>query len=212
MKGVTFGNYHSYDDFNLFLSQKRIGSPSPKTEYVDIPGGDGVLDLTDFFSETKYNNRQLSFDFSTNVPQSQFMELFSAIQDAIHGKKMNIVIDEDSGWYYTGRITVSEWKADKTIGMITVDCDCEPYKMKIDETVITKSVSGATSITLANSRKTVVPKVTLDSEMTIAFGTYSGTFSAGTFIIPILQLKEGNNTVTVSGSGTITFKYREGGL
>lgn len=212
MKGVTFGSYHSYDDFNLFLSQKRIGSPSPKTEYVDIPGGDGVLDLTDFFGETKYNNRQLSFDFSTNVPQSQFMELFSAIQDAIHGKKMNIVIDEDSGWYYTGRITVSEWKADKTIGMITVDCDCEPYKMKIDETVITKSVSGATSITLANSRKTVVPKVTLDSEMTIAFGQYSGTFSAGTYIIPSMRLKEGNNTLTVTGSGTITFTYREGGM
>lgn len=212
MKGVTFGNYHSYDDFNLFLSQKRIGSPSPKTESVDIPGGDGVLDLTDFFGETKYNNRQLSFDFSTNVPQSQFMELFSAIQDAIHGKKMNIVIDEDSGWYYTGRITVSEWKADKTIGMITVDCDCEPYKMKIDETVITKSVSGATSITLANSRKTVVPKVTLDSEMTIAFGQYSGTFSAGTYIIPSMRLKEGNNTLTVTGSGTITFTYREGGM
>lgn len=212
MKGVTFGSYHSYDDFNLFLSQKRIGSPSPKTESVDIPGGDGVLDLTDFFGETKYNNRQLSFDFSTKVPQSQFMELFSAIQDAVHGKKMNIVIDEDSGWYYTGRITVSEWKADKTIGMITVDCDCEPYKMKIDETVITKSVSGATSITLANSRKTVVPKVTLDSEMTIAFGQYSGTFSAGTYIIPSLRLKEGNNTLTVTGSGTITFTYREGGL
>lgn len=212
MKGVTFGNYHSYDDFNLFLSQKRIGSPSPKTEYVDIPGGDGVLDLTDFFGETKYNNRQLSFDFSTNVPQSQFMELFSAIQDAIHGKKMNIVIDEDSGWYYTGRITVSEWKADKTIGMITVDCECEPYKMKIDETVITKSVSGATSIILSNSRKTVVPKVTLDSEMTIAFGQYSGKFSAGTYIIPSLRLKEGTNTLTVTGSGTITFTYMEGGL
>lgn len=44
MKGVKFGNYHSYDDFSLILSQKRIGTPSPKTDVIDIPGGDGTAE------------------------------------------------------------------------------------------------------------------------------------------------------------------------
>ena len=121
MKGVRFGNYHSYDDFNLILTQKTIGTPSPKTETIDIPGGDGVLDLTEFFGEVKYNNRQLSFEFSTIVPKEEFMESFSMVQNAIHGQKMQIVLDDDSEWFYFGRITASEWKADKTIGKLTID-------------------------------------------------------------------------------------------
>ncbi len=79
MKGIRFGNYHSYDDFKLILSQKTIGTPSPKTETIDIPGGDGVLDLTDFFGEVNYNNRILTFEFSSIVPQADFLNQFSKV-------------------------------------------------------------------------------------------------------------------------------------
>jgi hypothetical protein len=212
MKGVKFGNLHSWDDFSLILSQKTIRTPSLKTESVDIPGSDGVLDLTEFFGDVNYNNRHLSFDFSTNVSQSVFLELFADIQNALHGQKMQIILDEDAEWYYTGRIKVSEWKSDKNIGKLTIDCDCEPYKLKITETVVSKAVSGTLNIVLPNSRKRVVPTITTDAEMKISFGTYSGTFSAGTFRIPELELIEGNNTVTVTGTGNITFRYREGAL
>ena len=212
MKGIKFGNYHSYSDLNLLLSQKTIGTPSIKTESIDIPGGDGVLDLTEYFGEIKYGNRPLTFEFSTIVPRSQFMELFSTVQNALHGKKMQIVLEDDPEWYYVGRITVSEWKAEKTIGKLTIDCDCEPYKNSIVETKVSKAVSGSSTIVLANGRKSVVPTITTTASMTISFGTYSGTFSAGTFIIPELVLVEGNNSVTVTGTGNITFSYRKGEL
>lgn len=212
MKGIKFGNYHSYDDFSLILSQKTIGAPSPKVETIEIPGGDGVLDLSEFFGEVKYNNRNLSFDFSTIIPQAGFLDLFSRIQNAIHGKKMQIVLDDDPGWYYIGRVTVPEWKAERNIGKLTIECDCEPYKMKLTETAVSKAVSGSASIILANSRKMVVPVITTNAEMTISFDGYSGTFSAGTFTIPELELHEGNNTVAVAGTGNISFRYREGGL
>lgn len=213
MKGVKFGNYHSYDDFQLLLSQKTIGTPSPKTEIIDIPSGDGVLDLTEFFGEVKYNNRPLVFEFSTNVRQAEFMELFSRVQNALHGRKMQIILDDDADWFYTGRITVSEWKTDKNIGLLTIDCDCEPYKYRHEETVVSRAVDNATSqITLTNGRKSVVPKITTDAEFKIAFTGYSGTFSAGTFTIPELVLKEGKTVVRVTGTGNVTFTYREGAL
>lgn len=142
MKGVTFGSYHSYDDFNLILSQKIIGTPSPKTNVIDIAGGDGVLDLTEYFGDVKYNNRSISFDFSTTVPQAQFMDLFSKVQNALHGQKLRITLDDDPEFYYVGRISVSEWKADKSIGKLTIDCDCEPWKWKQNETTILTSLSG----------------------------------------------------------------------
>ena len=102
MNGITFGGFHSYRDFSLILAQKTIGTPSPKTEVIDIPGGDGVLDLTEFFGEIKYNNRNLSFEFSSVVIPEDFMSLFSMVQNALHGKKMKITLDDDPGWFYMG--------------------------------------------------------------------------------------------------------------
>lgn len=39
MKGIAFGNLHTYRDLNMILTHKTIGTPSPKTNLLDIPGG-----------------------------------------------------------------------------------------------------------------------------------------------------------------------------
>ena len=210
MKGVMFGNYHSYDDFILILSQKTIGTPSPKTESIDIPGGDGVLDLTDFFGEVKYNNRNLSFEFSTMVPQAEFMDLFSSVQNALQGQKMQIVLDDDSEWYYVGRIEVSEWKAEKEVGKLTIECDCEPYKTRLGDTVIFQMVEGTEeTIILPNGRKPVVPLIDITGNINLTFGTNFWALTECRYELPAVRLVNGDNTVLVSGTGTATFSYRE---
>ena len=212
MKGVKFGEYHSYNDLSLILAQKTIKAPSPKTEIIDIRGGDGVLDLSEFFGEVKYDNRNLSFEFSTVVPQADFMDLFSTVQNALHGQKMQIVLDDDAEWYYIGRITVSEWKADRNIGKLTIDCDCEPYKTKIAETVITAPVDGETTVILPNSNKTVVPTIDIAGEVSLTYGTNFYTLAEGRYDLPAVRLARGDNTVLLSGTGTATFTYRERSL
>lgn len=212
MKGITFGSLHSFNNLHLILSQKTIGTPSPKREVIDVPGGDGVLDLTEFFGAVKYNNRQLSFEFSTMVPQSQFMSLFSEVQNALHGKKMRIILDNDPEWFYMGRISVSEWKADRNIGKLTIDCDCEPYKQSIYTTTVTKIVASNATISLANDKMPTVPTIETTAEFLISFGGYNDLYPAGTFTIPELELWEGNNQVYVEGNGAIYFTYRKGRL
>lgn len=212
MKGVKFGNYHSYDDFSLILSEKTIGTPSPKTEVIDIPGGDGVLDLTEFSGEVKYNNRTLEFVFSTKVPQSEFMSLFSRVQNALHGQKMRIVLDDDAEWFYVGRITVNEWKANKAIGKLTIECDCEPYKTKINETVVVAEVTEETTVILPNSKKRVVPTIDITGTINLTYGVNYYALSEGRYDLPGVLLENGNNTILLSGTGTATFTYLERGL
>lgn len=213
MKGIKFNNFHSWTEWGLILSEKEIKSPKPKTKEVDIAGGDGVLDYTEYFGGVKFENRQLTFKFAkTNIVLDEFLALFSTVQNALHGEKMKIVLDDDPDHYYIGRVTISEWKANKRVGEITVEVDAEPYKYKVAETVVTQAVTGTTPMILTNSKMPVVPTITTTAAMTIAFGGYSVEAKAGTFRIPEMQLAEGQNAVTVTGEGSITFRYRQGSL
>lgn len=212
MNQIKFGTYKSYDDLYLICTKKTIGSPTVKESTVEVEGGDGVLDYTEYFGDVKYNNRQLKFEFESLVPQSQFPELYSAVLDALHGKKVQIVLDEDSDFYYVGRLSVSDFTNNRGIGSIKVDCDCDPYKYKKNATTVSKAVSGSLEITLPNLRKRVVPTITSSTTMTFAFGNRTIQHNAGIFIIPTLELVKGNNTVTVTGTGNVSFTYQEGRL
>lgn len=215
MKGVTFGAYHSYDDFSLILSSKEIAAPKTKTVKIDIEGADGAIDLTDFFGEPKYEDCTHKFQFSSIVPQSEFLTQFSTIKNAIHGKKLGIILDDDPGFFYVGRCYVSSFTNEKNIGKISVECECEPYKYKAAKTVITQAVDGEDTIVLTNLRKRVVPEVLIeaDSALHIIYETYNiWDLGNGSYTLPELELKAGENVVSVTGTGTITFTYQEAGL
>ena len=224
MKGITFGEYHSYRDLHLILTEKTIGTPSPKTELIDIPGSDGVLDFTEFFDGVKYKNRELSFEFSTLVPQSEFMTLFSMVQNALHGQKMMISLDADPEWYYIGRITVSEWKADRRIGLLTIDCDCEPYKYRVSSQAV--YLYGKNILDLTNLEQGVLnamlgqtwDQLTVSTTKTrlrsiVPFPVkantqYTLSFPSGTFKIATRQFDKDNVLIAFGGwyTNTVTFK------
>ena len=212
MKGITFGELHSYRDLKLILIEKEIGAPHVKTKLIEIEGADGSIDLTDFFGEPKYGDVTHKFTFSTIVPWNDFLSQYSEVKNALHGKKLTIILDDDPSFYYVGRCYVSSFTNEKNIGTITIECECEPYKYKLSQTVVTRTVSGSATITLTNSRKRAVPEITTTAAMTFVFGEQSLAKGAGTFVIPELELTEGANTVTVSGTGTVTFRWQEGGL
>lgn len=210
MKGVTFGTLHSYDDFSLILSRRSIGLPEPKIMEANVPESDGVVDLTEYFGEIKYSNRPLKFIFS--VENGSFDLAFSAIQNALHGKRMKITLDDDPNFYYMGRVIINEWTSSPILQTITVECDCEPYKYKQGKTIVTTTVSTSKTLTVSNLKKKTIPIFTTSATFTIQFGTISVSKSAGTFMIPELQLIEGNNQIKFLGTGNVTIEYQERGL
>ena len=215
MKGITFGNLHSYNDLNLILESKEIGSPDVKENKIDIPGADGSLDMTDFFGEPKYEDVTHKFDFSTIVPQAQFLSLYSTVKNSLHGKKMRIILDDDPLFFYQGRIKVLPFTNEKNIGKISIECDCEPYKYKLAKTVVSAAVSGTKVISLTNSRKHAVPEVTIatSGSLNLVFQSVNvWDLGSGSYTLPELELVEGVNTVTVTGTGNITFAWQEGSL
>lgn len=210
MRQVTFGNLKSYDDLHIIIGSKEIGMPSVKTSTIDVEGADGVIDQTEYFGRVNYGNRTIKYDCSLMV--TPLLDYYSALADKMHGLKVKIVHDDDPDYYYIGRLKLSELKDDSGVGKFTIEADCEPYKLKQYETVYTQDVSGTASIVLTNSRRRAIPTITTTAEMKLVFGDYQITRSAGSFVLPELELKEGNNIVKVTGTGKITFRWQEGRL
>lgn len=209
---VQFDDLDSYLDFRLIRTSKTIGEAAPKTKTVEIEGADGTLDLTDYFGELYYQNRTLSFEFSLIEPISEFERIYSEVKNALNGRKMKITLSEDSDFYYVGRVSVSDWKADGRIGSITVDCDCEPYKYRKNVTKKTVTVNGTKTVMFQNLNKLVMPEFELSAAMQIKFGDSTYSANKGKWSDSRLKFKQGSNKVVFTGNGTVTVSYQERGL
>ncbi|MDO5361980.1 MAG: hypothetical protein Q4F03_04940 [Eubacteriales bacterium] len=230
MKGITFGTRHSYKDFGMILTSKSIGLPEPKLETVDVPGRDGVLDLTDTITDSvKYKNRKLSFVFTIKGSHTLFLKILEDVSNYLHGCKMRVILDDDPSFYYFGRCTVNDFKTDKRTGTIQIDVDAEPYKNEINSAgqkclwdsfsfrygiihVSEITVNGTKTFNLVNLKKIVSPTFICSAPMSVTFNNKVIQLHVGEQIVYDIRLQEGNNYLTFSGNGTVTIRYEGGSL
>lgn len=209
---VYFDNINSLNDLGLILAKRKIGTPKVKKRMVEIPGG-SPLDYSDFFGDVEFENRTINLSFNAEADKDQGTRLYQKIQNEIHGKKMKIRFSDEPDFYYIGRIEVGEYEPRRTVFKIDVTIDAEPYKLKKEKTTKQIQVNNSAEVVLNNLRMRTVPEITCSSEMTIKKGLVNLTIPAqGTFKYPELQLEKGENHLTVTGNGTITFSYQEGEL
>lgn len=216
--GVSFGDIHSFFDLNLILSAAEIAPASPKTTYVDIPGADGALDLTEAHGEVKYSDRTHKFTFTMN-PASDLSEAAweakkTEISNCLNGRACRITLDKDPDCYWHGRCTVDSYKSNKRLRQFVVSARVRPYKYKQTETVVTFDLTEAEkTVSLQNSRRSVCPVITCTNDNTvIVFNGNTFNFGVGSHKDLNIRFTEGINQVTISGTGQVTFTYQEGDL
>lgn len=230
MEGVTFGEKHSYNDFGLILTDTAISLPDPKLKMIELPGADGMIDLTEVLTdEVKYNNRVISFSFTVVDDIATWPALLSEIANYLHGRRMRIVRDVDENYYYEGRCAINEFKTDRSLAFLVIDCDVEPYKMTKDSVLnywlwdpfrftdgivltSTVTVSGILEVTAPNLKKIVSPTFTCSVPMTVTFESETYQLPKGTSTIMEIRLKEGDNILTFKGNGTVSVDYKGGSL
>lgn len=214
-KGILFNDTHSYYDLNLILSAVNIPPAKPKTTYVEVPGADGSLDLTEAHGDVKYSDRECEFIFSVHpLDVPEWEEKKTEVSNLLNGRIFKITLDKDDEFYYQGRCTVSEYTSDKNFKQIVVSARVKPYKYKHNETRVAATLSATPkTLNILNGRKSVSPTIECSNDNTvIAFGDATYKLNAGTHKILDIRFVEGNNIVTVSGSGTVVFSYQEAEL
>ena len=214
MKGVQFGNKHTYDDWDLVLTGKSLGLPTPKVSSVTVEGADGNIDTSEVLSgEIKFNNRTLEFEFTMTTPYEEYNELITEISNYLHGRKLKIILDEDDSYYYYGRCQINQWTSDKRIGKIVISCDCKPYKYSVRPFITRASINGTTYVKVLGKRMTVTPIIEVSNDMEIIVGGKSNNLYADRENeIFDLFIKEGVNTLVFKGNGEAKISYVGGEL
>ena len=130
---VTFGDKNSWDDWRLVpASRPLFNPPAQKVTTLDIPGGDGVIDLSQSLTGYPvYQNRTGSIEFIVMNDFKPWHMAYSDIMDYLHGQKLRAVLEDDPEYFYEGRFTVNAWKSEKDWSRITIDYDVGPYKWSL---------------------------------------------------------------------------------
>ena len=214
MNDVIFNNDKSaYDDWNIVLTGANVPLPVPKTATVDIKGADGVLDLSEVLTgDVTYNNRVITLNFDM-LNDSDYYTLISNIANYIHGRNVTVRFTNDDDFYYIGRASINQWECVKRIGKIVIHVDCDPYKYKINETVVTVNLNNEVKgVTLHNLRKRVSPTLDVVGNVTMIFNGVEYQLNAGKQQLLNFVLTKDKTLVSFRGTGTVKITYRQGAL
>lgn len=213
MSDIRFGTKWAHADYGLIVAPYAIPMPEPQTTFVEIPGRDGALDLSEAFGAVRYADRTIPLTLYARAPYDTLLSSFAA---DVHGRRMNVIFDRDPIYYYNTRITIEDVERHWGYCELSLECRAKPYKLEHFETAITVLPSNSATVTLTNSRMPVVPSITVSAEMAFAFTIsekdYSVTLPAGTHTVPSLVLMEGDTKIEITGTGRVTFTYRKGAL
>ena len=175
--GATINGKHTWKDYGLVIGNTDIVSePSPKTNYIEVPGSSIRIDLTETLTgQVEYESRQLKFSLGKMEREDLWPVFYRTFLKAYQGKEVRVVLDQEPDVYYHGRAEVSGFSRNGRLGTFTLTIDADAYKYEINvssedwlwdvlnfETGIIRdyrgiNVSGSSSKLLEGSGIPVVP-------------------------------------------------------
>ena len=197
----------------VLLDGYTLSPPEPKTTTVEIPGRDGVLDLTEsLIGDVTYNNRSMTFTFLI-VDLEQFEVVKTKVSNALHGRKFNFEMTMDPGYTYTGRFKIKSYTHTATwshgiCGFIEVDIDAEPYKLK-SHYVYNLNATGGAMFNLESGRKKVHPIVEISAPARIRFKNVVYRIGAGRFQLNDILFEEGINEIYINSYELFNLRWDE---
>lgn len=187
------------EKYDMILSDGyTLEPPAPKTYVVDIPGGNGKLDLTEsLLGDTAYENRKMEFMFYI-IDCKEFETVKTEVSNFLHGKSFDFKITMDPDYTYHGRFTVSSYThsmyGDGIVGVIKINIEANPFKLKPTQ-VFSASAIGGNIYRFESGRMRVRPTIETDGFVKVIYDGKLVTLPQGTWTIHDMLFKDGINEV-----------------
>ena len=198
--------------------RETVNFPTPQSQSntITVPGRNSPIRFTEALGRVAYQPRSFDMTFSMLGDRADFVILVSVVVNQFAGKLCQVTLTEDTMLFAVGTLEAAP-SYEPLTGKGTLELSCsdgDAFLYHTEETVI--SMTGSGNVILANDYMPVVPVITVTAETTLRWSidgeSIQKTISTGTWEIPELELRHGNNTVSVTSDGSTTFTYREGRL
>ena len=129
-----------WDMYGLIpTSPPVIDPPDVQENTVEVPGSNGVVDLSDILlGHPLYYNRSGSLEFyvdHTHPKYTTWENAYDKMLNDFHGANKKVILTDAKGYYYEGRLKVNQWNSDKLCSKITFDYNFAPYKRMLFRTI-----------------------------------------------------------------------------
>ena len=201
MRSLIIDGMDTFADWGLVLSSKELNPPAPKFYTVDIPGGNGQINLTQALSgDTAYENRQQEFVFTMYYQGVSFEALKTVVSNFLHGREFDYKLSWDPEYTYHGWFSVDKYGTDGALNQITITVDADPYKFKKN---VTQAYNTSKGITLypISGRKTVQPRLEFTTDSVVIFGNKRYEMPKGTYKLEDLWFTQGQNELFIASAG-----------
>lgn len=210
---ILFDKYNTAYDWGLLLTAKVVSDPAPKTNYQKLDGVSGSLDLSEALTgEVAYDDRALTASFSLSEGTKQEREAaLRKIAAALHGRKVRIVEPDDPEHYLVGRVSIKGFMNSPSYSTLDIEATCEPWRYAVNESERSVQVKNSRADVVIHNDgvRTVCPVITVAGTVRITDNGVTTELTSGSYKITDIRLQPGANIITVSGSGTAVFTYRE---
>lgn len=110
-------------------SRPVVAQPTMAEKYVEIPGMDGSLDLTDYLTQTpSYSDRKGTWEFYVMNGYGSWEARRADIASYLDGSKMRVMLEDDLDNYYVGRVILKEWRSEPQFSKVVFEYHLNPYK------------------------------------------------------------------------------------
>lgn len=207
---VTFDHVDVFQNKRIVLEEFFIGMPEPKIIKVSIPGRDGDIDmshaLTGFMN---YHNREITMQFGLIGTDAECEDRKRYLLANVMGKEVKIRFSHLQG-YFLGVCKSSTLSRQKRHYTMELTFDCQPFRFDETETTYTLSLtSSEQNLNCFNNGERIVPTIITTGQTNFRFQNKNYFLERGTHRLSLV-LSKGNNVMSVSGTGTITVKFRKG--
>ena len=124
------------DWFLVPLGRPVINPPMQKRSTIDIPGANGILDLSNSLTHYPvFENRtgQIQFAVLNEKPGYDWLTVYTKIMKFLQGNEVKMFLEDDQKFYYEGQVWVDTWDSrnDGTWSEVTLAYDFQPYRRAI---------------------------------------------------------------------------------
>ncbi len=230
-RSINFDGLDSFSDFGVVVQTASIGLPAKNKNRIQIPNTSIYYDYATVFGDV-YAERTLEYTFlicninamTTEELEHEKLQLAKWLMPGSQHELRDSVIPN---YHFTAEVQNGpEYTDNIDYGLFKVNFTCYPFRIRdgaegddiwdtfdFDNDVAQDtsfSVNGTISILLINvGVQPVSPELVVTGTVAVKIGEVSKTLITGTYTDTGLVLAIGENSVSLSGSGTITFIWHK---